>query len=59
MSSTLKFADAANQASADVNTNIIADCNHLDVCLDLMTAKRAHFYTVMDCLTKTANKVLH
>ncbi|CAH1795630.1 unnamed protein product [Owenia fusiformis] len=59
VSSTTKFADALSNTSTNVTTQILPNCSHTDICMDLMSSKRGFHDPVMRVIVETAQRVLH
>ncbi len=56
--STRKYRELCNQLSAQVNECVLRDCDHTDVCLDLMDPERDFYEVVMGLITQVAQAYL-
>lgn len=57
-SSSVKFCDVLRDLYVDVALHIIPDCDHYEICLDLMKSNRKFYQPVMGIILQTAKSVL-
>ncbi|XP_013083031.2 uncharacterized protein LOC106068271 [Biomphalaria glabrata] len=57
LSATLTFAEALSDISANVKVRVIPECNHYEVCLDLMDRHRKFYSHVMGIIMETISAV--
>lgn len=57
-SSSVKFCDVLRDLYVDVALHIIPDCDHYEICLDLMKSDRKFYQPVMGIILQTAKSVL-
>ncbi|XP_035828546.1 uncharacterized protein LOC101860469 [Aplysia californica] len=57
VSATQKFASALAEISASVKVKIIPDCNHYEICVDLMESQRKFYSHVMGVVMETVAAV--
>ncbi|KAK7112491.1 uncharacterized protein [Littorina saxatilis] len=57
ITSSQKMAENLARVSADVSLRLIPDCDHYDICFDLMNPSRRYHSSLMTLLLETANSV--
>ena len=57
LSSTTKLVNELKRVEADVTLRIIPNCDHYEICLDLMKPTRNFHTTIMNIIGDTANSV--
>lgn len=55
--SSQKLADALARVSADVSLRLLPNCDHYDICFDLMVPTRQFHDLLMTLVLDTANTV--
>ncbi|CAL1546518.1 unnamed protein product [Lymnaea stagnalis] len=57
LSATLTFAESLGEISANVKVKVIPECNHYEICLDLMDKHRKFYSHVMSIIMETISSV--